>query len=416
MSLTTSKFGWKDRDTAARDLLQLVYHAPEPISQRALELLQAIRSPAIVPELLEIFRDENRVLSERIHALTVIAHTPGDIYLPESQQYISMPENRYYLSDHFRHRILLFVKNHPSNRNWFFDYIDKLPLNLQYRTLCDIAQTKSNSEGLAIFFFDHLMAVSVQHPELFDLYAVTVLYTEDRRPTTLEWLAERWETLVYLCLVSPFGVVNLLEQWEELKAIVFASCPSLIPEYEAKHDAPRSASIDLNQSAVWREMTSYYEQAEAGNRMASLPLERAMHKSEVLYKATAAHFAGKLVSKDPELLKRLIWQMDRESRAFQWQDYWIMQDAFDPDHYSAYSPMRFELGDVLRNYPEPLIWDVLIDSYFFVARSHHHYFLDWIAYQTDRLSGLDVEYTGATLAVEDRPWFRALVEREKQTE
>ena len=400
MSPTTQQFGWKDRDTAARDLLQLVYHAPEPISERALELLQAIRSTAVVPELVDIFRDEYRWLSERIDALTVIACTPGDTYLPEAQQYIFIPNNQYYGADHFRHRILHFVKNHPSNRGWFFDYVDKLSWDSQYSTLCDIAHVKSNSEELAAFFFDRLMAVSVEHPELFNLNAVARLHIDDHRPKTVEWLAERWETLVYLCLTSPMElVVRLLEQWEELKAVVFASCPSLIPEYETTQTKLCPSPVDLDQSVVWREMKDYYTRAENGDTDALDSLVQGSTRKDILEAAAAHHFFGKRLPKHPEFTESIIRRMALESQSFRWQDYWIRQDAFDPDHFSAYSPVRFELGDVLRAYPKPAIWDVLVSAYFFVARAHHRYFIDWIVYQTDRLSGLQVEYTGATLAV-----------------
>jgi len=84
MPLTTKRFVWKDRDTAARDMLQLAYHAPITISRQALQLLQAFRSLAIMPELKELVLDETRDIWERRYALYALAEIPGDIWFPKS--------------------------------------------------------------------------------------------------------------------------------------------------------------------------------------------------------------------------------------------------------------------------------------------------------------------------------------------
>src|SRR5262245_23419719 len=81
--MSTKRFVWEDRDTAAVDLIQLAYHAPRFIGQRALLLLSAIRSEVIVTNLREITLDDERDYWERVCALRALRCLPGNIYFPE---------------------------------------------------------------------------------------------------------------------------------------------------------------------------------------------------------------------------------------------------------------------------------------------------------------------------------------------
>lgn len=76
--LQQKKFGWSNRDDAAYGMLQLVYYAPPRIAQLAIELLPAIRSATIVPELISIVGDNSREMWHRIYSLRAIAETPGE--------------------------------------------------------------------------------------------------------------------------------------------------------------------------------------------------------------------------------------------------------------------------------------------------------------------------------------------------
>jgi len=49
--MPSKPFVWKDRDTAARDLLQLAYHGPDAVRNHALLVLISIRSTAIIEDL-----------------------------------------------------------------------------------------------------------------------------------------------------------------------------------------------------------------------------------------------------------------------------------------------------------------------------------------------------------------------------
>jgi hypothetical protein len=81
--MPTKKFAWKDRDTAAHDLIQLAYHAPQFISQHALDILSAIHSQVIVSDLRAITLDSEREYWERVYALRALGNTPGDSAFPE---------------------------------------------------------------------------------------------------------------------------------------------------------------------------------------------------------------------------------------------------------------------------------------------------------------------------------------------
>src|SRR5258707_5977866 len=86
--MSTKRFVWKDRDTAALDLLQLAYHAPQFISTAALRILSAIHSEVIVSDLKEITLDSEREYWERVYALRAIGRVRGDIYFPELISYV----------------------------------------------------------------------------------------------------------------------------------------------------------------------------------------------------------------------------------------------------------------------------------------------------------------------------------------
>src|SRR5215213_6122423 len=86
--MSTQQFQWKDRDTAAQDLLQLAYHAPPSVSSRALMLLRSIRSAKIMPELEALVIDESRDIWPRRYALRALKSVPGDVDMPQLAPYM----------------------------------------------------------------------------------------------------------------------------------------------------------------------------------------------------------------------------------------------------------------------------------------------------------------------------------------
>jgi hypothetical protein len=417
---TTQKFGWKDRDTAARDLLQLVYHAPDDISRRALELLPAIRSSAIVPELLEYVRDE-QVWNREI-ALRAVSLASENIYLPELRKHLPGKVNSFNAHTYMFTETVQLVKRHPRNRDWLdesleehFAYVNTLPLAKQLGDLIWLCRMYREGDELSFPVRDYLMRFLEIHPEFLTLEAVTLLYFRDDRPTTQAWLKERWQRIEDLCLNEgnmfsstwSYYLSVLVEHWEELRESLFANYPTFIAVYNTNMNAIKAIRVrnhpplEVTHAPLWQEMAAHYTQALEGDKASRRKLSWGLVMStDMLEKAVATHFYARILAEDSENFLRLIDLVNEGSMGWRWSDEWLTQNIDDPDLNVLYTPAQFELCDVLRAYPSPRAW------------THQRYFLDWIAYQTDVLSGLEVEYTGATLAVEDRPWFRALVQQE----
>lgn len=405
MSISKKPFSWVDRDTAAHDLIQLVYHAPNSISLRALYLLNAIQSPSIVGELKTIFWNGDWPTLWRYHALQAIISAPADIYMPEIRKCLESDTTELAIeNDAFD----LAVK-HASNQDWFLDYLDSLPLEKKwhrlFRYLCN-TNTISHSE-LHYQLFDRLIAILEEQPKRLDLPVIKVLHS-DSRSTTQEWLALQWQTILYLCLASQSeDLVYLLEEWADLKAILFASCPSIVPEYElrkaniAARERKSRKSVDLTLSPMWKEMVSLYEQARVGDAGSANKIEIRTHVRDVLSKTVAVHFLGKLLP-NPTFLARMM------NFVTSTDDYWVWQDEDDLDCFVTHFPVRFEAGAALCNYPSPQVWECLVDAYF-VSSSYTESFRDWIQYQTDVLSGGETEYKGHSWQIEKRVWFKSLV-------
>jgi hypothetical protein len=130
--MTVKRFGWKDRDTAAEDFLQLAYHGPERVRSTALDILQAIRSEKIVPELKAIALDQTWDYWDRIYALRAITSVRGDNYLPEFAtlaaydlaNWLNSKERSGSLYREYLVDIRAFVEAHPSNEEWFWSVLN----------------------------------------------------------------------------------------------------------------------------------------------------------------------------------------------------------------------------------------------------------------------------------------------------
>jgi hypothetical protein len=395
---TTKRFQWIDRDTAAHDLLQLVYHAPSSIRSRAIRLLSAIRSPVVIPALQAIFYDKQYSSTEREDALNAIIETSGDVYMPELLPHLTaFKSSMFYVFD--------LADKHPSNRAGLFEYIEQL----SPKELCDLISIYIGviREGIAAPVCNRLLDVLDTNPHLLDIRIVRKLRKYDKRESTQEWLAARWKTLVYLCLIEETRqLVHFLEDWEELRNIVFFSCPTIVIEYHpvrAAIEAQRMAqqkTVDITKAELWQDLSKLHAQALDGDKDSVEKLIRYLNKRDILTSATAIHFLGKLPLAT-NYLKRLLFHIRHTD------DAWKCEDVTERGMYFIHHPLRFEVGEILRDHPSPEIWQTLIDSYLTI-NYYPNFMLDWISYQTDILSGLDVPYTGKTWKPEARPWFQAL--------
>jgi hypothetical protein len=90
-------------------------------------------------------------------------------------------------------------------------------------------------------------------------------------------------------------------------------------------------------------------------------------------------------------------------------------DDSEYEHLSMDASIRFEAGEALRDIPSPVVWETMVDAFF--IRPHNvleDFMSDWIAYQTDQLSGIEMPYSGMTFGDENRRfWFRSLAEEQQ---
>lgn len=122
MSKTSPLFAWRDRDTAARLMLQLSQIAPPYVRRRALEILPAFKSSVLIDEMVEIIVDEDRDLLERRAALETLTAVPsGDLYFPQFAAFALDGWNDLTPSNFLR-----FSVAHPRNVDWVFDIAQKL--------------------------------------------------------------------------------------------------------------------------------------------------------------------------------------------------------------------------------------------------------------------------------------------------
>jgi hypothetical protein len=408
VSPSTRQFVWQDRDTAASDLLQVAYFAPESIRRRALQLLQAFRSPIILPELEQIVMDEERNIWERRYALRAIAATPGDIYVPHFARFELGEEFTIHNKLSFGELIGL-VKNHPSNTEWLFQKIEQLIPKVRVRVLGDLTSYGGKGESLNSLLCQKIFEVIDQNPSLLSLELVDTLYHQDGTDSTLRWLNERRDTLFYLCLTGKAGqVFGLLEDWDELREAVFKNCPSIIEEYnktkeeiELRRLQHRPAFVDYQSSPIWQELNGWYQAALEGDRQAYAKLAQVVYheQSNLCKRAVATNLLGKLKSKY-DVRHPLIHALR------------YAPDDAQYEHLAMDASVRFEAGEALRDIPSPDVWESMVDAFFIRPRNVLETFMSyWIEYLTDRLSGLNVAYSGSIYGDENkRFWFRALVD------
>jgi hypothetical protein len=427
MPSTTKQFGWSDRDTAARNMLQFATYALPSIRLRAIQLLEAFRSPAILAELKQIVLDIERNHWERRYALRAIASIPGDIYLPEFEPLvagtlsfndvpdISVPEPGRlpfwgFAKLNFDDFLSLFSK-HPSNLQWAFRSIEQLPPNDYLATLSHCTIYFNEGVDLKPILCRRMMDVLEQNPLLLTIDHIETFYFDDGSETTIQWLRERWDTMIYLCLLAKADkCFRLLEGWDELREAVFRDCPSIIEEYNQqkqeveilRRDFP-PAPVDYQSSAVWQELNGWYQSALEGDKQAYGKLSKVVkyERKNLSKRAVATNLLGKLKDKydvRPPLFHALRYGPD---------------DLQFP-YVSLDASIRLEAGEALRDIPFPDVWETMVDAFFINPRNVlEEFMVDWIAYQTDRLSGIETSYSGMKWGDENRRfWFRALADKQ----
>ncbi|MBA3869330.1 MAG: hypothetical protein H0X30_09255 [Anaerolineae bacterium] len=427
--MSTQKFAWKDRDTAAQDLLQVAYHAPSSVSSRALMLLRSIRSSNIMPELEALVFDESLGIWPRRYALRAITSVSSDVDMPQLAQYMEkafrlrcdafrkIPRHRTYNSD-FSNDLLGslkgFVAKHALNREWFFEMLNRV----QEPAVVSEFLTTSLNYGLAEDFqqqlFDRLLTLIDQNPDILTLEIVQSLsyYNLDK---SREFLNIRLKSILEMCLNSPRDTqwLMLADDWGELREELVKIKPefaALIADYSQNLEKQRNerqlskqqASQVARESPAYKLLLKLYEAAKNDDYSAYDVLRRIAKRGreDIRLRAVGTYFIGQLSPKYDSLkvLQFLVKYANDD-----WGDY------------SQHSPIRYEAGEALSHHPAAEVWESLIDAFFVNPSNELSSFMeDWITEMTDILSGEQRNDEGNTWDVENRPWFHALAEIDEE--
>jgi hypothetical protein len=411
------RFQWVDRDTFARDLLQLVYHAPPQLSLKSLQLLSAARSVVAVPKLDQIVLESGHTTWERRYAMRAIANTPGDIYLPHYAQITDAPQKSSpYIRPLFDglpfDEVRYLAAKHPSNRAWFWSIFESADVKAQYEFLSQSLNFQLPSSFIEEVV-QRLLTICNNQPALIETYDVYNCLNRSQHKKTIEdWISQRLEYLVDRCVLQfdSKAAIRIASQHEDFRYVMLSRyrfLESRLLEFEQQLVNQREEQ-QIRREAVFQSPTYVYlndlfEKATVGTyprvdlkplfqlkRMARSSLAPLSLRAAAIYfsRQVTTHYR-KNSSHKPDLM--------RNFRHF----YHLTPDFLE-------SGITLEAGEALREVIDSGSWLEMVDA-FLVCRDNTvlNFFEDWIAYQTDRLSGSQEPYTGVRLReqIETRPWF-----------
>lgn len=355
-------------------MLQLAYHAPPYIRNKAWKLLSAIRSPALISELKAIALDADSPYSRS--AFNTIAATPGNVLFPEfaTVEWLSL------LVD-----LLRLLKNHPVNQDWIIPLIEKEPPEdqlLLFRSMLQYIPDTAASTWLTLYGENTLLP---------DLYMAHSLYQTGNK-TLREWLRQRWDELIYLCLIYDIQgntyiyetyLFQILDEWPELKTDLFHRCPAIQEEVEQKKLAREkrlAEKSDIRLTPKWKKVESLYEQFLAGDLKAFESLCNETQNRDNDYAAVALHFVGKLAPDNEHAFQVCLAHLKSNGGAHFYPD---------KETLTSSSSLRDEAAFMLSNIVTPATWEGLVEAYFLLPgwsleRRLHR----WISRLTDQLSGV----------------------------
>lgn len=404
-------------------MLQLVYYAPPHIARLALELLPAIRSAAIVPELISIVEDDGREMWQRIYSLRAIAETPGEWYLPQLKHYFlqQLIEHEIILKHHpepdqaFTPPDLLkeigdIAANHTVNREWYFAAFDETE---SITAVVDHLTTMihfEQPEDFRIRLFGCLLDLLDAHPEELDKPLIQSLVFIDN-PTIRDWLDRHLEDVaIILQPYDDLAVVAIAEQWEELQKHLI----NIDPDFELmlatsnhqrelqRQNLSKQIKTDLPdilRSQAYLHVDALYKHAKQGDEYAYGRLTRLARNPDtnVALRTLATHFIGKLSSMYDTY--RVITHLSKYGH------------TETPEQFTG-APICYEAVKALLDFPIAATWETLVESYFIHPSNDLAWYLSGgIHYMTDVLSN-DIEPIERTQHdnLESNWWFRVLGE------
>jgi hypothetical protein len=426
--MPTKRFVWKDRDTAAQDLVRLPYHAPQFISERALDIVAALHSSAIVPDLRAITLDSEREYWERVYSLRALGTTPGDIFFPElgsvaeqdllkrrqiiSQSAVDIERaNELYVPPDMMADIIVFTARHPRNKGWLFELLDRAdPL-----TVCMLEAEQLSvamPQEMSVSLLHRLIVLLETYPNLLNLYSVHQVYEYGKGDGKAQnYLKSHFDAILKKSVSASPGKNTRFEipwtipfDWPELKAALLQLRPDWeekLRQDESRRDAERIKLAEKRQqdysykeTAIWREIETLYERANNGDSQAYWALYHRTYDDDlsIPVRAAATHFFGRLRDY-PNFTEKLA--LLARSRCDTWDGY--------------YSPVRFEASQALFELATPEAWEALIAAALVSSTNMLHSFLwDWIESLTDILSGAVNAQPRIENEIENR-WFKALL-------
>ncbi len=255
------------------------------------------------------------------------------------------------------------------------------------------------------------------------------------------WLAARWDELIYLCLIEKLSegyyvdrvrIVHILENWLELKDALFQHAPIMIEEYKQKkseHDTHGGvfqiiSDEVIRQNPSWRDVEDRHREWCEPNKSLSEVAKNLYNRdyltinseAEIPKVAVKTYFLGAVAAADYDSrwwLPHLLLESGD-----QWRDEWVSET--DNDHMIyVYTPVRFEAAYALRNEHNPFVWRSFIAAFLvqkdlfgtYTNRMFERHMLRWISRMTDILSGVEPELPDEELPLNARPWFCALVKQ-----
>jgi hypothetical protein len=410
LTSATQQFIWKDRDTAANDLLQLAYYAPPHISRLAIQVLRAIRSPQIVPALTAIVGDTEREIWQRIYALRAITNTPGNFFIPELEQHaqwaiqkrimkvrnlpIKPPDNLWFGVD-LLEEISSLSSEHPINQNWFLAVVDSIE---EPYVLCRFLKHTLLFYQPAEYkqqLIERLFKLYDDYPDFLSIGTIGHLYGQN--DWAANWCHSHFDMIFERCVQNSedWAVTSLAKEWDKLREALVARVATFKDKLSEEPPVRASKAIDTTHSPALSFLKDTYLAALDGNKTAYSRLLTAtrLWKGFIPFRAIATYYVGKLQDKYDVFptLNALMGFTD------DWGD-------------NPMSPIRFEASEALIRNPSAAVWLTLVDSFFINPRNFLADFqLDWIAYVTDVLSGISQPYSGVHYGdVENRAWFKAL--------
>ena len=408
----TYQFHWQDRDTAARDMLQLLRYGPYAIRIKALRTLEAIASPVATDALVDVFLDEKRdAVRERYWAGEAIRSLPGDVYLPQLA-----PLFRAHLPksppdvENLASVILLIADCHPSNRDWCFAEFAQATPAVQCSTIISMMHAvwdKTMATALCEILTKHLDA----DPTLIDLWEIDTLAEQGE----FEWLNVRLPLLFEHYFVDADEddmICDFMWQWPELMAMLHERVPDFAAAVEAQRewweaDETKDHEAALQKLDLWHELEALQKRIEEGDEAAletMIQMTRpgdVFDKSTIPQRALAVHFLGRQV-RHPAAFDHLIDLLE-------WVQRW--SPATGVDRWFEYAPLQYEAAVALRDTADPRAWEALVNLLFTGAPIRLEYALvDWISHLTETLSGYSLTYFGHYEPPGERAWFRELVQ------